>query len=165
MKFNYNIIGDIKKEKENAKLPTRDIHKRSIAIDDDGEIIIMDTCGNYTYASDLTAEKIYPLTKDQFVRVINDIKENEEKINRINDVLRENCEDAVYCPPSLHHTLLDLLQELFNDELTDWIGYFIYDLDFGQKWEPGMVTDNGKDIPLKTAEDLYDLLIKNLEKE
>lgn len=163
MKFNYNIIGDIEKEKENANLPTIDVYKRSVAVNDDGEIIIMDTCGNYTYASELTTEKVYPLTKIQFVKAINDIKEFEEKIDKINAVLEENCEDSIYCPPSVLHTLFDLLQEMFDDKETDWIGYFIYELNFGQKWEPGMITDNGKDIRLQTPEDLYMLLINNMD--
>lgn len=163
MKFNYNIIGDIEKEKENANLPTIDVYKRSVAVNDDGEIIIMDTCGNYTYASELTTEKVYPLTKTQFVKALNDIKDFNEKIDRINNVLNETCDDNIYCPPSVENTLLNLLQELFDDKETDWIGYYIYELNYGEKWEPGMITDNGKDVKLETPEELYMLLIHNLD--
>lgn len=38
---------------------------------------------------------------------------------------------------------------------------FIYDLDFGNNWETGDITDkDGNDIKLQTNEDLYDYLVK-----
>lgn len=40
------------------------------------------------------------------------------------------------------------------------IDYFIYELDYGRKYEPGMITDeNGHDIDFSSAEKLYDYLI------
>ena len=52
------------------------------------------------------------------------------------------------------------LNKIFNCELSDDIGYFIYELEFGSKWHEGMVLDkNGNDIPLKDASDLYNLLL------
>lgn len=35
------------------------------------------------------------------------------------------------------------------------IEYFMWELDFGRKWKPGMVTYKGKDIKMKTAADLW----------
>lgn len=163
MILNYKLTGNIKEAIENADLPTNDIYKRSVAVNDDGEVIIMDTCRNYTCASGLTAEKVYPLTKEQFVKALNDIKDFNEKIDRINNVLNETCDDNIYCPPSVENTLLNLLQELFDDKETDWIGYYIYELNYGEKWEPGIITDNGKDVKLETPEELYMLLIHNLD--
>lgn len=38
---------------------------------------------------------------------------------------------------------------------------FIYDLDFGNNWKTGDITDkDGNDIKLQTNEDLYDYLVK-----
>lgn len=50
----------------------------------------------------------------------------------------------------------------FNDPhgITDDIDYFIDDLEFGKKWKPGMVTENGNDIKLQTPEDLWNILTK-----
>ena len=59
--------------------------------------------------------------------------------------------------------IFSVLQEVFKDEENDWIGYYIYELDFGEKWHEGKVTDkDGIDIPLKNAESLYDILIEKL---
>ena len=106
--------------------------------------------------------KHIPLTKDQFVDAINDIKEYQRKLDNIQSVLEENCEESIFWPPSLESTLINVLSMMFNDE-NDNIGYFIYDLNFGEYWEPGYITDvDGTDIKMQTAENLYDYLVNNL---
>jgi hypothetical protein len=51
-----------------------------------------------------------------------------------------------------------LLRKLLKDAVEN-IDYFIYELDYGRKYEPGMITDkNGADIDFSTAEKLYDYL-------
>lgn len=53
-----------------------------------------------------------------------------------------------------------LLSYIFCDLEDDWIGYYCWELDMGKKWQPGTVTGkDGKDIPLGTVRDLYELLI------
>lgn len=104
-----------------------------------------------------------PMKKEQFVKIIDEIKEYKRKLNNIQTVLEENCEDSVFWPPSLEDTLIDTLSIIFDDGYDD-IGYFIYELEFGKHWEPGTVTtDNGEDIKMQTAEDLYDYLVNNLD--
>lgn len=51
------------------------------------------------------------------------------------------------------------LKAQFNDEF-DWISYWMWELNFGENWKPGTVTENGNDIPLKTIDDLWNLLTK-----
>lgn len=56
---------------------------------------------------------------------------------------------------------VDLLQVAMNDEGNDsWISYWIYECDFGRKHEiADSVRDaDGKHIPLRTIDDLYNLL-------
>ena len=44
----------------------------------------------------------------------------------------------------------------------EYIDYFIYELDYGRKYEAGMITDeNGQDIDLHTPELLYDFISNN----
>ena len=45
--------------------------------------------------------------------------------------------------------------------LTSWISYFCFELDFGREWKPGTISNNGADVKLQTAEDLYNLLLNN----
>lgn len=114
------------------------------------------------YKTTTYKEKYIPMTRQVFVDTINAIKEYHTKINNIQTVLEENCQNAVFWPPSLEDTLINVLIEVFNDDPADIITYFIYELEFGEKWEPGMITDNEEDIKLKTPEDLYDYLISGL---
>ena len=65
----------------------------------------------------------------------------------------------------LQNALLHVLQVEMNDlQLCEhgqsWIEYFLWELNFGEEWKPGTVTENGKDIPLKTTDDLWNLLTK-----
>lgn len=108
----------------------------------------------------VTELKYVSMTKKTFVETINAIKDYHTKINNIQTVLEENCQDSIFWPPSLEETLINVLEDCFNDD-ADFIGYFIYELEFGSKWEPGYVEDNGKDIKTQTPEDLYDYLVNS----
>lgn len=114
------------------------------------------------YKTTTYKEKYIPMTRQVFVDTINAIKDYHTKINNIQTVFEENCQDSVFWPPSLEDTLINVLIEVFNDDPDNIITYYIYELEFGEKWEPGMITDNEEDIELKTPEDLYDYLISGL---
>lgn len=118
--------------------------------------------GENMYKTTTYKEKYIPMTRQVFVDTINAIKDYHTKINNIQTVLEENCQDSVFWPPSLEDTLVNVLIEVFNDDPADIITYYIYELEFGEKWESGMITDNEQDIKLKTPEDLYDYLISGL---
>jgi hypothetical protein len=63
--------------------------------------------------------------------------------------------------------IIEFIEVAFNDK-SKWIDYYIYDLDFGKKYKPGCVSikesEKTIDIKLKTAKDLYNLLIDNYNK-
>ena len=59
----------------------------------------------------------------------------------------------------LRDQLIKLLQVAMNDtEPNGLIEFFIYELDFGRKWQPSSLTVNGNNVPLQTPKQLYDLL-------
>lgn len=57
--------------------------------------------------------------------------------------------------------LADLLCIIFHDD-SDWIGYFIWELDCGADYSPNMVMDE-QDMPvsLESIADLYEVLVDN----
>lgn len=59
--------------------------------------------------------------------------------------------------------IIDILQDIFHDNENNWIDYAIYELDWFKSYKDGMITENGKNVPLRDAGDLYDLLVGNLE--
>lgn len=54
----------------------------------------------------------------------------------------------------LETALIDVLKRTYND--TDTLDWWIYEMEFGEKATKGSMSDeNGKDIPMRTVEELY----------
>ena len=78
---------------------------------------------------------------------------------------RENIENdfcnAAALQISHESTVVFLLKKMMHDKY-DNIEYFLYELDYGRKYESGMITDEqGKDIDIHTPELLYDYILNS----
>lgn len=103
-----------------------------------------------------------PMGLNEFEKYMNSIKRVYDYENKLNDFLKQNVEDGYLYQPNCIETAIDLLSLHFGDT-DDWIGYYVFDLDFGKSYEPGWVRSKvGEDIPLFTVEDLYNLLVNNM---
>ena len=105
------------------------------------------------------------MNKELFVSTINSIKKQIEIDRKNSSMLQEMFpDDSIYCGynnSELFNALNKILKESMKDEY-EWIDYFIYELDFGEKYYDGCVLDKYKSIiNLSTAENLYEFLIKN----
>jgi len=103
-----------------------------------------------------------------FEKIINEIKEvldfEDSILSLCCDFNRNNKQgaEAEIFFPDLSTTCISLLNLIFDDK-DDWISYYIWELNFGEYYEDGDVTDeNGSIIKLKTIRDLYDLLVFNM---
>ena len=103
------------------------------------------------------------LTKEEFVNVMNDYKNIFDFSDELNNVFfKYKCDGEIY-PPVGSDTIMRLLEFMFHDAY-GWISYWCWELDFGKSFEDGDVKDkDGNNISLKTPEDLYDFLIKNMK--
>lgn len=109
------------------------------------------------------------VSKEKFVEIINRLKEADEVVNKVNDILRntrENIENDFMnaSAMSISHegVVVELLKIIFNDE-DDWISWWIYEEDYGRKFKVGDVSyknEEGIEIypNLTNAEGLYDFL-------
>ena len=70
-----------------------------------------------------------------------------------------------------NHFLQDALIHVLQVEMNDlqlceqgqsWIEYFLWELNFGEENYRLKVTDNGKNIPMSNASELYDYLINKI---
>lgn len=61
--------------------------------------------------------------------------------------------------PTMIDDVVDLLEMIMNDLENHWISYFIYDLNFGEKYKKGDVTIDGDEHPLRNVKDLWELLL------
>lgn len=104
------------------------------------------------------------ISKELFISTIEQIQKKMEFDDGVNDLLRRiyGGGGAYYADmPSLEAATVTLLADATND-VNDDIAYWLYELDCGKEYKPGMVTDeNGIDIPLRTPEDLWNLLLEN----
>jgi hypothetical protein len=102
------------------------------------------------------------ISKENFIKYMNELKELSDTYETINKAA-EKIEMFSIWNIEGENLILDILEEVFNDKKDSWIGYFVYDLDFGRKWHEGCITDkNDIDIPLRNAEELYDFLMEGL---
>lgn len=110
------------------------------------------------------------ISKEKFVEIINRLKKYNELQNDINELFNESIDNkemdfmnAGSICIGHESVVVYLLENMFD---TDMIGYWVYELDYGEKYTEGCVLDeNMNNIDLSTAEKLYDYLIKTLESE
>jgi len=106
--------------------------------------------------------------KTDFVRILTKIRNThdlstdiKETIESYGDGYREMsgyC-DLGWAMAINESEIVELLETMFDDT-EGWISYFIYELNWGEDWEPGYVTGtDGNDIELSTIEQLYDFLV------
>lgn len=100
------------------------------------------------------------LSLKEFDKIITSVKEKDQEIAAIGDML--GGADRLY-RTSMCEEVLALLKHDFQDK-DDLIGYWMWELNFGEQWHEGTVTGaDGADIPLKTTGDLYKLLLDNMD--
>jgi len=108
------------------------------------------------------------LSKDKFVSIMKKMEAQESIDSKISKAVSEafDCWAVSYNHGRLTSTILELLSEIFDIPNRDLLGendieYFMYELDYGKKWKPGMITEkDGTDIDFSDAGKLYDYLTK-----
>ena len=107
----------------------------------------------------------YELSKDEFEDIIDRLKESSDLVSKVDNLFRDS-RDNVECDfcngASLqisHESIVVLLLKKMMQDSCEDIDYFIYELDYGRKYEPGMIKDeNDQDIDFGTTGKLYDYL-------
>lgn len=109
------------------------------------------------------------ITKQEFVDIINKLKEVNDFVNetnakarQLNDAIISDFFDASSLSISHESIVVRLLENMFNDN--DIISWWIYELDYGRNYRKGCIQDGkGKNINISTPEKLYDYLIKQVD--
>lgn len=107
------------------------------------------------------------ITYEEFERYIDSIKmvlDVENSLMAISsDVRTKSKSEFTLYYPSLISEVIELLGKAVDDK-DDWIGYFIFEMDFGKQNDVLQVKDcDGNEIPLKTTKDLWNI-IKSTQK-
>lgn len=89
------------------------------------------------------------------------MKDIDLKMDQLNDVLFETCIDSILIFPTMKDTVLKYLKEVFHDDY-DILYPFTCESEYGQLWKEGSIMIDGKDVVLKTIDDLYNFLLEQL---
>lgn len=105
------------------------------------------------------------LTKQDFLDTIEGIKKVID-FNHDEDALADKYGCGYPDRPDAVDTSIKLLEKIFGLEEDKYYGtdieYFIFDLEFGENYKPGMVKDSeGNEINFSSAEKLYDWLLRD----
>ena len=116
-------------------------------------------------------KKIVPqITKIDFVNIINMIKDFDKENKTLTVNFAKCFKNARTADLMLTENdkiiekFVSVLGKIFKDSEGNWIDYFCYELDFGRKNDTLKIFENNKEVKLSTPEDLYLLLIKNMQK-
>ena len=132
----------------------------------------IDSCGKcWQYA--VKTIKNLPRNKisfEEFERILNKIKTFHELDESLANIAYKYSRDTkddfeIMVPSCLEDEVITLLEYIYNDRDNGWISYWIYDLEFGEKYHEGTITLDGKDIRLKTARDLWELITEEMLNE
>ena len=105
------------------------------------------------------------ISKEEFIRIIKRLEETEMTKNKINKIIKESTDCIISDFTNAGSLMIcheDIVVELLEIMLDggDTISWWIYDLEYGKKYEDGCITEkDGTIIDLSTVEKLYDFLI------
>lgn len=104
------------------------------------------------------------LTLEEFQSVMDEWYKVRQYQDEMNSLLRKHG-DGFLCMPDCSWALQVTLEKMFCDvkEPMSNIEYFVYELDFGKKYQDGMIKDGeGNYIKMTTVADLYWYLVKEM---
>lgn len=100
------------------------------------------------------------ISKEEFCKIMNDIKATFDWIDKVESLFNCTLEEPL---DSINATI-HLLNTIFNltetKEYGSDIEYFIYELEWGIKWKPDMIVEDGVSVDISTIEKLYDYIAK-----
>ena len=110
------------------------------------------------------------ITKEQFVKIINRLRDYNDLQDKIQNLFRDNIDNQEMDFMNAgsicigHETIVvELLENMFNDK--DTISWWLYERDYGRSFTIGIIAIDGVNIDLSTPEKLYDYLVKEREKK
>lgn len=104
------------------------------------------------------------ISKELFLKTFEQIKQHRENELNLSSVL-ESMTDGCICDTLIfsryEDLVVSLLEEFFDTTL---ISYYIYELEFGERWYTDCVSDIDEANALKSIDSLYEYLLKKLNK-
>ena len=99
------------------------------------------------------------MTKEQFIRLMEAIKERYYTIERIYDKLDDvfGSVGDLFIDETSMTPIIDVITEIIEDN-DKWIEWYVYDKNWGTDERLTATDNNGNEIPSETLEDLWNLI-------
>jgi hypothetical protein len=98
------------------------------------------------------------MDKKQFKKIIEEFTLLKKQTDILDNALKTlDPEFGGLCLHRHEGLILDLLKSIMKDD-GEWIDYWVYELEYGKKAKKNSVSVKDKNIPIKTINDLYNLL-------
>ena len=104
------------------------------------------------------------INKELFLKTFEQIKlhrEHELNLSSVLESMTDNCICDTLIFSKYEDLVVSLLEEFFDTAL---ISYYIYELDFGERWCTDCSSDIDEANALKSIDSLYEYLIKKINK-
>ena len=101
-------------------------------------------------------------SKDEFIAIMGENQKAWDFQDKLNSLFYEYKMDCSVVSKNEIEVIIRTLGKMFMDK-ADWIGYFVCDLDFGKNYEDGCIEVDGKNVSMKNAGELWDILMENME--
>lgn len=109
------------------------------------------------------------ISKNDFIEIINRLQNYtklQDQINNLFDGYIDNKEQDFCNAGSVcighESVVVKLLENMFETDLISW---WIYEMNYGKNFKEGYLKENENNIDVSTVDKLYDVLIKDMERE
>lgn len=124
-------------------------------------VLILSVINGYNIYNFNNYEKENVMNFEHFDKCVNEIQNLYAKQEMLSDILSDG--DYIDFGNEVCDLLLQTLEIYFEDE-SEWISYYIYELNFGKKYKDGMITIDDTIVRLSNTKELYNLLMENKER-
>lgn len=104
------------------------------------------------------------ISKECFVKTMEQLEALDKKMDAVDAAFKElNHDFCGFYITDIFDITIDLLEEMFGDTETNWIGYFVWESNWLHDFKLGNITVHDKPIEINNWGDVYDFLISNME--
>ena len=102
------------------------------------------------------------ISRDHFIELV----DRAEELVKLDRTIFDISHKVLEFPPELNLEVdkIQILLSVIMQDTTDMIGYYMWEIDFGNDYKPGCITINDEEIDISDSGKLYDVLLKEMQK-
>lgn len=103
------------------------------------------------------------LKKETFIKLMTELIRLKEVERECNAVFKKiSPEFNFFCLDAYEDIVYKAISETMGDE-SHWTGYWLYELDCGKRAKDNSVKIDDKNVPIKTLDDLYNVIVMDVD--